>query len=674
MLTSQPGEEIFLGPKISFASARQPTKNEDDTKAGTSPEKSRSRVFGRDRDPRDKETRDKPRYDKSNGNNDEVRAFAGFRKGYEKKFDEDDADSEEAELRRRAKLEKPWFRGERKNQEDNDDPLESSGERGWRERERRGDRADRGDRDWQRGGKVEQDPQWMREDPKQEDFSMHTQEDFEKWKQAMKGGPQNEDNGNQATTSNAMFDSGTLQAATASSGKSATLDDPTSVFGMWSEPKREERESSVSTPKTTSKQKSSRFTSFFGPTATEPNAQPSQQIQQSHQPQPMLAQEPRHAVRSSSPPRAEMTSPAAQRSAPGEENNEALAFQKVLQMLKVGNGPSQGSGGGGGGGISLPFTSSPTPQQTPVSATAPEQIRGPRPNSISAGQKPYVPTRSAQSIASQPIPAQHAQHAQQPQQAQQPQRPPIDNRNSEFLLKLMQQPQQTRTPFAEGQIYGQSYNQQKNPGELTALLNNLNLSHGGPPQQVSGPPPGMYKQERQPLPQQQMPPQVKQAQVGVDERMAGMHPRHMPAEEHRFPPGFQQGMHFPGGRPMQLPEQLQMPHLPPGQALPPHLMHQQGRGGPPPPGFYNQQSQVPGMRGGIPSQYYGQGLPPHLMSAQIPQGFHPQPPPGMQQHQGRRPPSMQMQPGFDIYANIEAARRDHPGQQLPPGQYPQYMK
>jgi hypothetical protein len=660
-----------LGPKISFASARHSTKNEEDTKAGTSPEKSKARAFGRDRELRDKEVREKGRFDKANGNADDARAYAGFRKGYEKKVeDADDAGSEEAELRRRAKLDQPWFRGERKAQDDHDGTPEPSGDRGWRERERRADRGernDRGDRDWQRGGRAEQDPQWMREDSKAEELAMHTQEDFEKWKQSMKGGAHDEDDEHQASSTNVMFDSGVVQAAVVSSGKQVSLGDPTSVFNLWSEPRREEREGSVSTPKTASKPKSSRFTSFFGPTASEPISQPHQQIQHSQPREQVAVQESTYSKAPSSSPPPPLASSASERQAPVGENNEALAFQKVLQMLKVGNGLSQV---GDGHGASRAFASAPMPQQLPVPTVVSSQTRAPRSISIASAQPPPAPTRNVQSAAPQLLPAQHAEQAQQFQQAQQAQRPPVDNRNSEFLLKLMQQPQQVRTPFTEGQIYGQSYNQQKNPGELAALLNNLNLSHGGPPQQVSGPPSGMHKQDRHYTPQQHMASQVTQAQVGVDERIAGMHPRHLPTEEHRFPPGFQQGLLFPNGRSMTMPEILPVPHLPPSQGLPPHLIHQQGRAGPPPPGFYNPQPQ----RGGLPPQYYGQGLPPHLMAAHMPQSYIPQPPPGMQQQQGRRPPSIQMQPGFDIYANIEAVRREHPGQQILPGQYPQYMK
>ncbi len=42
------------------------------------------------------------------------------------------------------------------------------------------------DREWARGGKVEQDPEWMSSPESEEKKQSHTQEDFERWKERMR--------------------------------------------------------------------------------------------------------------------------------------------------------------------------------------------------------------------------------------------------------------------------------------------------------------------------------------------------------------------------------------------------------------------------------------------------------------------------------------------------------
>ncbi|KAF2703688.1 hypothetical protein K504DRAFT_507907 [Pleomassaria siparia CBS 279.74] len=60
-----------------------------------------------------------------------------------------------------------------------------TGPGGWRDRER--DKEQRGgDRDWNRGGKAEADPEWMDSPSDKHQPKSHTQEDFQRWKDSMK--------------------------------------------------------------------------------------------------------------------------------------------------------------------------------------------------------------------------------------------------------------------------------------------------------------------------------------------------------------------------------------------------------------------------------------------------------------------------------------------------------
>ncbi|KAA8650419.1 uncharacterized protein ATNIH1004_003105 [Aspergillus tanneri] len=83
----------------------------------------------------------------------------------------------------RARHEASWFRDE--NAQDGQDAEEEKTpvrNREWR-RDRHG-----ADRDWTRGTKLEQEPEWLDSNDKDESRRVHTQEDFERWKERMKAG------------------------------------------------------------------------------------------------------------------------------------------------------------------------------------------------------------------------------------------------------------------------------------------------------------------------------------------------------------------------------------------------------------------------------------------------------------------------------------------------------
>ncbi|PYH97548.1 hypothetical protein BO71DRAFT_447896 [Aspergillus ellipticus CBS 707.79] len=83
----------------------------------------------------------------------------------------------------RARHEGSWFRDENTHEapepEEEKTPIRN---REWR-RDRHG-----ADRDWTRGAKLEQEPEWLDSNDKDEPRRVHTQEDFERWKERMKAG------------------------------------------------------------------------------------------------------------------------------------------------------------------------------------------------------------------------------------------------------------------------------------------------------------------------------------------------------------------------------------------------------------------------------------------------------------------------------------------------------
>ncbi|KAJ5946289.1 hypothetical protein N7454_003128 [Penicillium verhagenii] len=83
----------------------------------------------------------------------------------------------------RTKYDGNWFRDEQAHDgveaDDDKQPLRN---REWR-RDRHGV-----DRDWNRGGKMEQEPEWLDSNERDEPRRAHTQEEFERWKVAMKAG------------------------------------------------------------------------------------------------------------------------------------------------------------------------------------------------------------------------------------------------------------------------------------------------------------------------------------------------------------------------------------------------------------------------------------------------------------------------------------------------------
>lgn len=346
--------------------------------------------------------------------------------------------------------------------------------------------------------------------------------------------------------------------------------------------------------------------------------------------------------------------PGLARPAPRSEDQEG--FQRMMAMLRMGGSSSQSQ-------TSSAFA--PPAGLPQVSGQAEPPNAGPPPREPQA-RTPLDMRESRNPPVAQPPPRSNVPTPGH--------KPEGASRDSEFLLNLMK----SRPPLAENQIYGQNYHRPMHSEDTQAPKKNV------------APPPGLAGAERgeffktqhlegppgQPI--RHGPPMGKAEEVGGP---PGRHHDRRQGPEERF--HMQQGPHFDmgpnffhgggGGPPRDMPPPPGFPptsrgNPPPGffgpgppQNGPP--MPQHGRG--PPPMGYN--GPPPGF--GLPPPGLGNMHPHH-------QQQHPQqPPPQHQPHQqpgggGRRPPSQQLPPGFDMYQ--EQMRRQQQGQ--PPPGFPQYVK
>lgn len=200
------GEEVFLGPRMSFASASAARQQRPDDKEDGRPRLDRFRSHtSRDGEP----DRFKSRLAQTPDEEEPRRKTMNER-------EKDDTRRSQA----RSKFEQPWFRdGAKAAPAENEVP-----ERSWRDRERKPE-YDR----------PQPDPQWMSDRPSE--TGGHTQEDFAKWKASMKPEEKKEE------------------------VRSPAADTPFS--SLWDTKKLSE----PATSKATAAAKSSRFAGFFAPQA-----------------------------------------------------------------------------------------------------------------------------------------------------------------------------------------------------------------------------------------------------------------------------------------------------------------------------------------------------------------------------------------------------------------------
>ncbi|KKA16190.1 hypothetical protein T310_10224 [Rasamsonia emersonii CBS 393.64] len=109
--------------------------------------------------------------------------------GYDKGVRDKDSRYSRRDAQGRARYEQSWFRDEGASDaaENNEEEKPSIRNREWR-RDRQAP-----DRDWNRGARFEQEPEWMDSMERDDTKQAHTQEEFQRWKESMKARPQTEE-------------------------------------------------------------------------------------------------------------------------------------------------------------------------------------------------------------------------------------------------------------------------------------------------------------------------------------------------------------------------------------------------------------------------------------------------------------------------------------------------
>lgn len=414
----------------------------------------------------------------------------------------------------RGRNDPSWNREEGRNQDGEADDSENAKPRDWRDKERRGTRGP--ERDWNRGGRVEMDPEWMDEPEPEMKEQKRTQEDFERWKERMKAS-------NGATQDRPLSSAGqrpshdrTVSSAGAGVAKvkveTPLIVDPSfdGFFGLWDKPKKGEAllgstagdGAKPNVANTTVKvSKPSKFTGFFAPKAD---------------PEP-LKQQPSLPLFAS----------------PKDSSSEDKeGFQRILKLLDQ----QQTQGGKG-------ETAARTQGQRDPPASPPVQSR-------EAGERNdlyNIPgARSSQENTVPPT------------------------RDSEFLLRLMQQPQQSRQDVNPANVGGRRPAQDTAPGLLpfsnlmisphetahqtpsngftSAFFNGdemqprdkLNPNSGA---ERRGPPPGTYDQRQSPAggTQQSGFPSGLQRPPGLEQQLPPVYAQQFLSQRQNMipPPGFQ---------------------------------------------------------------------------------------------------------------------------------------
>ena len=519
----------------------------------------------------------------------QVRGFENHRRGWDR-----DRDSDGLARRTgpgRGRNEPSWYKEDDHTEEDIlGDNRDSTRNRDWRDKDRDGDRG--ADRGWTKGAKTERDPEWM-DGPETEDKQAHTQEDFERWKERMRASKAPAQDSpplvaeqhltHDRTTSSVSTDITTRKVETPLI-VDAGFD---GFFGMWNEPRKgNDNQGIEEMPKKevarSNAPKPSRFTGFFNP--------PSE----------------------AKPAAVETPVPAAKPSSRDSSSEDKEGFQRILQML----------GGNLESGTSEPnmmLTGQVNParveQQHSFSASDGLSFQEQRP--INAGVSP--PTRPSRSR--KPTGLESLLGAQPPRDG-----PTPPSRDSEFLLKLMQQtrpvPQHVNSsgrgaptpgllPFSNLMISPRDTPQQNadtgppsnfyngTMKEETLPRDKLNPNATGHRMSLTGPPPGLSESHRQPplgavhnpglLPRLQRPPGLEQMPPG--------YAQHVQSQRQSMiapPPGFQSPMRNPYQMP---PGLMPNPNLPNERGLvyggmrP--ILQNNGSSGMPPPGFIGMNAPPP---------------------------------------------------------------------------------
>ena len=516
----------------------------------------------------------------------------------------------------RARFEQPWLRGE-----NGGEALEVDGKGQQRSRAWGRDRRSGAD-DW--NARNEQDPEWMDAMEPEEMKQAHTAEDFQKWKERMKADNERHAPPADADVQEALEGMSLQEKEPAPKPTQPKIKPDTDKFFELFGEKKEKEEAP---PMMETKKHKTRFAALFSPPPEEPKS----------------------AIEPSLPPNDFVEQP----DRPASTDADHEGFQRILQML---------------GGKSKPGVNPMEALLNPRLTGSRGDPAGPNPLaglfmgqdlSRSEQQKPEAkpPSRSSGGLESLLGP-QSPRHDQK--------RDSAPSKDSDFLLRLMQQskmtpspqpPQQQQAPQSNHvpgilqmpEALNRSRQPVKSPGGLPSFFDDPAIANS----QRLPPPRGEDFDMHQRLgPRLQMqndyPPRPEYPKSPQDQL-----PHHPSAMHH--PPGFDSGPPPSGWahqqHHQQFPPQQQLP--PPQQQGPMHA----------PPGIPN-----PNATRGMPPFPSGPPMPHHNMQMPPPLQDNRQPP----QPQQRKipsggpfpPPGMQPPPGF---------MANHPGGPPPPGFPPMPM-
>lgn len=579
----------------------------------------------------------------------------GFGRNGDRDRKENDPENGDSLPRRRGER---WGRREDAAKEAEGTRFGAAAQGGWRDRDRNREREK--ERDWTRGGKAEEDPEWMDTPVPKKEAKAHTQEDFQRWKEQMKAKDAPVEEKEEAKPELPAFfsDMSSQQPPKSAMTPSGLEPNLGSMFGNWSA-KAVETSVTESVTVKPKQDKKSRFMNMFAK-PDEPAAAAS--------PAPLPASP-------GFPP-------------PPEGNADKEGFNRILQMLgstKIASppvppssGPTPVNGIRPGGGISLDFHQSPPPppemqerrappQQMPAQSAAEtrallDTILNTRPSGLEsrASQQSRFNSMSPDNSQFEQFglprpdsnrPMEDHPYQQPPSRNHNPQDPNLaallnsrsqvnrekaSSAERDFLLNLMQQPSRA-TPPQMGRPPPENPNmpffdqQRQQPGQ---------------PKGRGAPPPGFMNERMDP----RMESMYLEEQIMRQEQERRQQQQEAMRHKNRGPP-----MGFPSENEMaglqrrntagEIPRQLtnmgipsqHVPDLPfmntrqPGMPPPP----QDGPNVRPPPGFNGPMRQPPGLGGPGPGPQHqmGPGGPaPSFSAGNTPMG----PPPGFNPANGMR--------------------------------------
>jgi hypothetical protein len=246
----------------------------------------------------------------------------------------------------RSKYEGSWFRDEHAAREggDADEDKPPLRNREWRQNQTRLGT----EREWNRGAKFEQEPEWLDANERDEPRRAHTQEDFERWKERMKAGsgsstqgPAHAEEKKEAPAEAQKPEVRRTDGEIFSNSGAQFISDNSMerFFGLLGDPKAQPQSPEVSTPvaadPTPKKDpfpfpgkpgKSSRFAGLFSPMPESPAREPEPMPffnAMFQQPQPQQQQ-----------PQQQQPQPAVPESMPFLSHNaDQAGFQRIMEML-----------------------------------------------------------------------------------------------------------------------------------------------------------------------------------------------------------------------------------------------------------------------------------------------------------------------------------------------------